>query len=147
MKNIKNNANFLKKILLIVVFAVLFITSLVMFIQSVALYDDGYGTDYSANTDFIVVMLVSVIFIAFSIYNLVSKKDKYPAKILSLGVSFTLISFYSLGIFFKKLAKAISKGKEFGYIENQVYLYAGIIGLIVICAVVFDYFDHKNTAK
>jgi len=126
--------NYAKWIPLSVTGLAIFGFSLASFIMSYEFYQDEYGTDISFNEDTVVFMIIGLIVIAFSLIALF-KNNKVQKE---LNITGTLISailcFYPLGVFFKALFKAISKGKEFVFADYQNYLF---IGVIFLCALVF----------
>jgi len=112
-----------------------FITSLVLFIKSYAYYSDEYGTDISFNYDYAVLLIVALMLSAYMGYKLYFyiRYQKIIARNYELAIGETaLVSFYSLGVFFKALFKAMSKKKDFDYVSNQVYLYCGIL-ILALC--------------
>lgn len=131
----KNN-QLIIKILFIVLGAVLFLTSLSLFIQSIYVYDGGF----EANQDYVVSMLISAIILVYTIYNLKGKKLREAKNYVILSTSI-IISAYSLG----KFIKALVKGKKF--VDNQVYLYAGLVALVLLLIGIFEYLDIKKNNK
>ena len=110
-----------------------FVISLVYFIKSYSYYADEYGTDISFNNDYVIALVVSLILLSFASYKLYAEAKEIEVKSDSI-VSFTcstLVSFYSLGVFFKALNKALSKNKPFDFTSVQAYLFIGIVLLIV----------------
>ena len=92
------------KITLVCFAGILTLLALILFCQSIEVYNDGWGTDVSSNEDLLVGLLVSIIVLTFSIINLVSKKSEEEiqfSKYLSFSVASGLISLYSFGKFFK----------------------------------------------
>ena len=119
MNKIKENSTLIKKILFIVLAGVLFVTSLALFIQSIESYDGGFD----ANKDYVVCMIISLIILAYALYLLFSKNPKVNnGRILTVAISSAIACAYSLGVFFK----GVAKGKEYAGI--QIYLYAGRSG-------------------
>ena len=135
------------KIALVCFGGVLTLFALILFCQSFQVYDDGWGTDVSSNEDLLVGLIVSIIVLTYSIINLVSKKTEDEIafnKYISFSVASGLISLYSFGKFFKNLAKAISKGKEFVYADYQNYLYLGIVLLPLLIYSIFKVLEKKK---
>ncbi len=136
MNKIKENSALIKKILFIVLAGVLFITSLTLFIQSIESYDGGFD----ANKDYVVCMIISLIILAYAIYLLISKNQNSTlGRQITIGTSCAIACAYSLGVFFK----GIAKGKEYAGI--QIYLYAGIVTLLVLFIVGLDYLESKKS--
>ena len=138
------------KITLVCFAGILTLFALILFCQSFQVYDDGWGTDISSNEDLLVGLLVSIIILSFSILNLVTKKSEEELaknKYISFTVATGLISLYSFGKFFKALAKAISKGKEFVFADYQVYLFLGIVLLPLVVYSVFKFLEYKKSSK
>lgn len=110
-----------------------FVISLIYFIKSYSYYADEYGTDISFNKNYVIALVVSLILLSYASYKLYAeiktKEVKYDA-IIGVTCS-SLVSFYSLGTFFKAWTKALSKKKTFDFNANQVYLYIGIIVLFL----------------
>ena len=106
----------------------------IKFIGSYEYYSDEYGTDISFNYDYAIMIIGGLILISYMAYKLYLyiNKSQIINYDLEIGTTISLlVSFYTLGIFFKALFKALSKGKEFDYLGNQLYLYLGIGGLII----------------
>ena len=124
-----------------------FAVSLYLFIKSYAKYSDEYGTDISFNEDYLIALFVMIIFTVYTAYNLFSKSVRDCSSIVGLSIS-ALISFYSLGHFFKALFKALNKGKEFIFTSYQNYLYIGLFTLFIFIAyVIKPYQEFKNKTK
>ncbi len=144
-----NKINFCKvtKISFVCFSALLVIFALVLFCQSIEVYNDGWGTDFSTNEDLLIGLIVSAIIFTYSLVKLISKKEEsslVSTKYLSMSIGATLVSLYSFGKFFKTLAKALSKGQEFVFADNQVYLYLGIVACALVVYAVFKYLDKKE---
>ena len=140
------NKKLVSNILIIVTAALALVFALVLYIGSFEVYSDEWGTDISFNKDYLVSTLVCLLLVAYSIANFVNfKKNRYNRALapLTVGVSLTVLSFYSLGAFLKPLFKGISKGSDLGEIfkANQTYLYFGIIGVLVLAIVVINNID------
>lgn len=144
MKSLKSNSELLKRGM-IVLFAVLFmVICIIEFCFSFEIYDDGYGTDISLDMDMIVYFLCGcslLVYGIYSIYGYKKNKDLTLPYYASFSVIATLLTFYPLGVFFKALAK------QKPFIENQEYLYIGILGLVLIAYLLFSYIsDTKKKA-
>jgi hypothetical protein len=123
------------------------ITSLVFFIKSYAYYADEYGTDISFNYDYAILLIVTImlsVYMGYKLYYYI-RFNKLIARNYELAIGETaLVSFYSLGVFFKALFKAMSKKKDFDYISNQVYLYCGIFVLALCIFLVIMMFKRRK---
>lgn len=136
MQMLKKNSSFIKRSILIAIAVLIITISIVMFSLSFEIYDDGYGTDISFDMDYIVLMCCGIALLIYGILDIISYRRQKSTKIAvysCFGVISSLLSFYPLGVFFK----AISKGKP--YLENQEYLYIGIIGLLMLAYIIFSY--------
>lgn len=133
----KSNYNLIKNILFVALGAVLFITSLVLFIQSFSAYGDEYGSGFDANLDYVVAMIISLIILFAAIYNLVKKDIKNILPTVTISIAL-ISSGYSLGLFIKKLVKG---GK---FVDYQTYFYFGIVALILLAIGVFQYLINKS---
>lgn len=124
----KNN---ILKIVLIAVGSISFIISLILFIKSFTKYDDGYGIDYSFDYNFVIFLIISLIITGAAIYSLINGKEKlcYTS---ALVISSTIISFYSLGTFFKSMFKAIKKGTELTFNPHYLNLIIGLMALMIL---------------
>lgn len=124
-----------KKILLLAIPCVIFITSLILYIQSIEKYDGGFD----ANFDYVIVMGAALIWGAYELISILKPAaDLVNAKIVVLLTDGALLGFYSLGMFFK----GVVKHKEFTSI--QTLLYAGIIGVLVCAYGVISYFEENK---
>jgi hypothetical protein len=136
----KCNFLLIKKILFIVLGAVLFITSIILFAQSISAYSGSSGSGFDANSDYVVAMILSGIILCVSIYNLVGKQVNEVANYSLLAGS--LIGFgYSLGVFIKGLIKG---GKFEGL---QVYLYFSLAALVLFLIAGAQYFINKSNKE
>jgi len=111
------------------------IISLILMIKSFEKYDDGYGIDYSIDSNYIIALIVSVgiiIYTILSINNLKKANDNSKNTTITVFTLSTIVSFYTLGVFFKGLFKAISKNISFTYATYQAYLYIGIAFLLFL---------------
>jgi len=141
MNKLKKNATTIKQILFVSLAAVLFLTSLTVYILSIEAYDGGFD----ASMDYLVFMVLSLVFLIYTVYAIIkSDKDLTMARILTLGLCGAIGGLYSLGVFFRSLAKVLSKGNEFVFTDYQIYLYAGIVGLILTVIAFFQYLEAKK---
>lgn len=132
---IKENAQLIKKILMIVLASILVITSLALYIQSIESYDGGFDS----NLDYVVALIISIAILSFILYTSFGKNVDYVKSKNSLLITITTVSScYSLGVFFKGLAK----GKEFQGL--QVYLYFGIVTLILLIIGILNNIEKKK---
>lgn len=141
MNKLKKNATTIKQILFVFLAGVLFLTSLTVYILSIEAYEGGFD----ASMDYLVFTVLSIIFLIYTIYTVVkSDKDLTMPRILTLGLCSAVGGLYSLGIFFKSLAKIISKGDVFVFTDYQLYLYAGIVGITLTIIAFFQYLEAKK---
>ena len=141
MKKLMKNSEWIKRGLITFMGASIVIISIVMFALSFSRYDDGYGTDISFDMDSVILCLCGIALLVYGISSIYAYHKNISTKIAYYGAFGTisvLLAFYPLGVFFK----AISKGKPF--LENQEYLYIGIIGLIMIAFLIFSYISDQK---
>ncbi len=131
-----------KNILNMIIGVFVIITSLIMFIKSYEIYKDDAGTDISFNSDYVISMLIGIIIFVHGVLSM-KEANKVTSIICGVTASF-LIGLYPLGIFFKALSKALSKGATFDFIGNQTYLYTGILGLIMLGYYIVSYYYYKK---
>ena len=137
MKNSKLFAN----ISLIILATAMFTYYLVKYIMSFEIWDDGFGTDYSFNSDYVVLSLIGLIFLIYAIYNLVTYyKNNYNPNVMyaTFALAASVGTFYPLGVFFK----AMAKGKA--YVDYQDYFYIALASLVFLCFVIFTYLSKTN---
>lgn len=144
----KNKSLFIKDLFLVITTSLCVLFSLILYISSYSYYDDGFGYDNSFDKDNLILLVISLIIFAYSLYLLViNLKQIKPNKNIYYGTAFSvgLINFcYPLGIFFKKLTKAISNDYEFDYEAYSPYLYVSIIFLAFTLYIVFAYLNNKQ---
>lgn len=130
-----------KRIILLVLGTFLSVLFFVFYIKSYSFYQDEYGTDISFNNDYLILTILGLIVLVYgiiSLYTFLKNKENPYFNISSLCFT-SLGGFYSLGIFFKQIAK----GKE--YAPNAHYLYLGImLTLLCVYFVIDVYEDHKK---
>lgn len=133
-----------KKILNIIIGIVTIIVSLVLFIQSYQKYADESGTDISFNNDYVITLLLGIVIMVYGIITL--KEDNAVYYNISGMIMGFLPGAYSLGVFLKALNKAILDTKvKFDFAGHQLYLYIGIIGLLVFVFYLCGYLDNKKS--
>ena len=135
-----NKKELFKKIFLLSSSLISLVISFILYVKSYAYYSDEYGTDISFNEDYSVAIVVSLILFGYLLYSLIQFLKKEEATDLSdiIGLTTTaIVSFYSLGKFFKNLFKAINKGKEFLFTSYQAYLYIGLVVLMLFIYFIF----------
>ena len=135
-----------KNILLIAIPALIIIFNLVFYIQSYSFYQDEWGTDISFDSDYLVYMLCGVALLIPAVLQATKGYSKENYLIGGVVVG-SLLGFYPLGVFFKTLFKAIIKGKEFSFADNQAYLYIGIIGCVLLAYVIVSIIDYRKEIK
>ncbi len=131
-----------KKILFVVAGAIATISMLVLMILDLILvkdvvYNDGWGTSFEVNNDYLCFFIVSLAFLIYGIYSLLSKK--YDTKLqyyAMLTVVSSILCFYSIGSFLKSFFKALKKDVKFELINlpnytfsNLAYLFIGLAGI------------------
>ena len=132
-----------KKALLIAIPALIIIFNLVMYIQSYTYYSDEWGTDISFDSDYLVYILCGIALLIPAIIDVRRGNARFQYNVSGVVIG-SLLGFYPLGVFFKALFKAISKGKPFDFIENQMYLYIGIIGIVFLAYMIYSLIDYKK---
>ena len=138
MMKLKKNSEFIKRCLLILFGLVLMISAIVLFSLSIEAYEGGFDADM----DSIVLCLCGVALFVYGIYSVYALKKNKSTQIAyygAFGAISVLLAFYPLGVFFK----AMAKHKPF--IENQEYLYIGILGIVFIAYLLFHYLsEHQH---
>ncbi len=144
--------NLIVKCLYIAAAALMFTFALVLYIQSFYYEDYGAGSfEISFNKDYLVAIFVSLIILVCTVVALNNYlKDRKNGALFDVayGVVVTVSSFYSLGVFLKALTKGASKGKDLApiYAENQIYLYFGLVTLLMLIAFAVQmYGKYKKT--
>ena len=141
-----NKKELFKKIFLLSSSLISLVISFILYVKSYAYYSDEYGTDISFNEDYSVAIVVSLILFGYLLYSLIQFLKKEEATDLSdiIGLTTTaIVSFYSLGKFFKNLFKAINKGKEFLFTSYQAYLYIWLVVLMLFIYFIFVIVDKR----
>lgn len=128
------NKNNLNKLFFLIASISSFIISLILYIKSFELYQDEWGTDISFNNDYIVALIVSVLFIVYNITSFKTNKYNIHFKL----TTFSIITLYSLGTFFK----AISKGKAFITCSN--YLFIGIVTIFITIGYILTFIKENK---
>lgn len=124
-----------KKILFVVGGAIATISIIILLILDLILvkdvvYNDGWGTNFELNSDYVAMLIVAVAFLVYGIYSLLAKKYDTKLQYYSmLTVVASIMCFYPIGAFLKTLLKALKKNKEFDYLANQHYLFIGLAGV------------------
>jgi hypothetical protein len=126
-----------------------FVLGLVKYIKSASVEDYGAdGKEFVADNNYLIMLLVGLIVVSYfgyELYILLTKKEAYRyASVLASITSTSLCSFYTLGVFFKALFKAMAKGKEFVFVDYSSYLFIGIIALFLLVASCANYFVLKD---
>lgn len=117
--------------------------SLYYYIVSFSIYSDEYGTDISFNSDYVILLLVLSLSLGYLIYLLINdlKSNKIKFNYIIPSTQMGVLSFYSLGVFFKQM----NKNKPF--VDYQIYLFFGIVTLILMAYFIVRYFlksENKN---
>ena len=138
MKQLKKNSELIKRSLIILLSLVLIASSITLFALSIEVYEGGFDADM----DYIVLLFCGIflmIYGAYSVYGYRKNKSCQTMYYGTFGAISVLMGFYPLGVFFKAMAKHKS------YLDNQGYLYIGLLGLIMIAYLIFSYLsDHKE---
>lgn len=121
--------------------------SLMYFIKSYEINADEYGTDISFNNDYLIALMISVIFVFWLLYLFINeikatKVESHSEVILSS--SSLILGAYNLGVFFKALFEALSKNKAFNYLSHQYYLYLGILFSLIFITFLLKLFEKKQ---
>ncbi len=121
-----------------------FIISLVLLIKSFGheVYDDG-STDIYFSELYVIAILVGIIIVACGGYMLYATLKDMDSSFVSVCCGFVisvLVSFYSLGYFFKQITK---KGGA-GFSDVQSYFYIGLFALPWIVYFIFQYLSIKK---
>lgn len=111
-------------ILFVAAMAFAVVVNIVLLALSFEVYDDGYGTSYSCNENYIASLIIFIALLVFAVMNFLGNGNAKVGFGTLLVVSGTL-AFFPLGKFFK----AMSKGEA--YTDNQTMLYIGIVGLLL----------------
>ncbi len=136
MNKLIKNSELIKRILLASLSLLIMIIAIVMFSLSFQNENDGWGTDVSFDMDSVVIFLCGLAFLCYSIYSIYAYKKNISCRTAYYGAAITtsaLLAFYPLGVFFKAMAK------EKPFLENQEYLYIGILGIVLLFYLGFSY--------
>ncbi|MDE7213429.1 MAG: hypothetical protein K2N42_02500 [Anaeroplasmataceae bacterium] len=138
MKQLKKNSELIKRILIILLSLVVMASSLTLFALSIDTYEGGFDADM----DYIVLLFCGVFLLIYGSYSVYAYKKNLSCQNVyygSFGAISVLMGFYPLGVFFKAMAK------HKAFIDNQEYLYIGILGLVMIAYLIFSYIsEHKE---
>lgn len=142
MKNLCKNSGLIKRVFVTLLGLAVSIISIVEFSLSFYKENDGWGTDISFDMDSIALLICGVALTIYGIYCIFAyykNKETDMAYYGAFGVISVITAFYPLGVFFK----AMAKNKPF--LDNQDYLYIGIIGILMIAYLIFSYLsDYKK---
>lgn len=137
MKHLKKKSELIKRGLIILVGALLMIFAITLFALSIESYEGGFDADM----DYVVLCLCGMslfIYGIYSVYALRKNKSLQIAYYGSFGAISVLLAFYPLGVFFKAMAKNKS------FLENQEYLYIGLLGIVFILYLIFSYMSENK---
>ncbi|MCM1131501.1 MAG: hypothetical protein NC310_06700 [Roseburia sp.] len=140
MEKLKKNSELIKRCLIILLAGVLMASSIVLFSLSLEVYEGGFDADM----DSIVLFFCGVALLVYGIYSVYALEKGLSTQAIyygSFGAISVLIGFYPLGVFFK----AMAKHKPF--IENQEYLYIGILGIVMIVYLIFSYISERKDTQ
>ena len=119
--------------------------SLYLLVASFTKFDDGYGINYQFNETYLIATFISLSFVFFFIYTiihmLVKGKDDFANELnVILLVDSCLISFYSLGAFFK----ALSDKASFVFKDQALFLFIGIVGFFIAAGFLLKILNNKQ---
>ena len=98
-------------------------------------YLGGAGIDL--NYDYVIAIIASLVVLFYAIHTLILESmATYKYTMISFGLANAIIVTYALGVFFKAMNKAITKGKAFDFNAYSKYLFASI-GILVTFIAVF----------
>lgn len=136
------NKTSISKLCFLIASILSFFFTLFLFIKSFEKYDDGNGISYGFNETYLIALIVSISFSIFYFLSLIKNKNNLKKENHLLILSnLCLISFYTLGQFFKTLFKALSKNKPFIFMENYAYLFIGLVTLGIALGYLFKTID------
>ncbi len=139
------------KFLILSIGSILFVVFLVLFIQSKYTEFDGFATDISFNEDYLVCMIVALLTGGLGLVLVLDKKKTNISDLTAYtayGVATSsFVSFYSLGVFLKKLTKAIQKNKALDMAKYGKYLIIGLVFLAILIAIIVTIVVIKNKKK
>lgn len=141
MKQLKKNSELIKRSLIILLGVIIMVSSITLFSLSLEVYEGGFDADM----DSIVLFFCGIALLIYGIYSVYALKKGCSTQMMyygSFGAISVLMGFYPLGVFFK----AMAKNKPF--VENQEYLYVGILGVVMIAYLIFSYIsESKNDTQ
>ena len=136
------NKTSISKLCFLIASILSFFFTLFLFIKSFEKYDDGYGISYGFNETYLIALIVSISFSIFYFISLIKNKNNLKKENHLLILSnLCLISFYTLGQFFKTMFKALSKNKPFIFMDNYAYLFIGLVTLGIALGYLFKTID------
>lgn len=143
-----NRISLIKNILFTTFSILLFVFTLVLYIQSFE--NKMYKSKVSFDEKYVLYILISICFIILAIYNFVMEYKNKKKNPLVLFITVTLAAFvlslYNLGSFFSALLD-YWEGEYFVFKDNQLNLYTGIAAFILFLAFVFKYLEFKKDSK
>jgi len=122
-------------IIITIISSIISVLSIVFISMSFEVYSDEWGTDISIDSDYLVLLLISISLLIAGIYLIYAYNKTFNPKVIYSCV-FTgslLLGLYPLGRFFRALAKGSS------YLDSQWYLYIGILGLSLLIVVIYKF--------
>lgn len=138
-----NNKKLIGYISLILGIAI-FIVSLIYYIKSFGGEDYGDAKEFWADSDFLVFMIVGLIYSVYGLYTIVKVNDeKYDFVKVSFGILLAT-GFIDFTYCYGKLFKSLSKGKGF----DTWYFLMGLVGVLVfVFGIVIYYLNKNNNGK
>lgn len=137
-----------------------FITFLVLYIKSYSAsgeysyekYDGTlmYESDVYLNQNYAIGIILGIILLiygAYALYKVIKEnKDTTLALFVSLSVASGIVGVYSFQVFFKELISCQVKGKDFKYLDFQMYLYMALlfIAILAVSVVLLVRYIKKN---
>lgn len=127
-------------IIITAITSILTVLSLIFMIQSYEFYSDEWGTDISFDSDYLVLLIISITLLIAGIYLIYTYNKIYNSNVIyaTTFIGALLFSLYPLGRFFRALAKKST------YVEAQWYLYVGLVGLVLLGLVIYKYIKAKK---
>lgn len=139
-----------RNIIFICFSALLFIFSLILYIQS---FENKMEKSSKIKFDekYVVYIIVAICFLVLTIYNFVieyKKRKKNPIVMYgTVTVATLVISFYNLACFFQALLDYWNEPNSFVFKDNQLYLYVGLATLVLFAGLVVKYFEDKKNRQ
>lgn len=120
--------------------AIIFTLCFVFFILSFGGYSEDYGSEFWADPDYLLFMIIGISFAVYGVYTVINEaNEKYNFVKASIFIlAFT--GFIDIAYCFGKFFKAIAKGNGF----DVWHFNFGLAGLLLIALGLVVYFINKN---